>query len=257
MADDARTGGPEDEGGNLRVSAAEVEVILACGDMEVLGRLPRASNATLFVKVTRGEITLPAVYKPRRGERPLWDFRDGTLYRREIAAYVVSEAIGWGLVPPTVERTGEFGVGSVQLYVPEDERLDMLSLVDEGHESLRPMAVFDFLINNADRKVSHCIIDESGRLWGIDHGLTFHEEPKLRTVLWAWAGERVPASMRDDVGELGTRLTESRSVVAARLAGLLSDGEIDALADRVTVLGTRGRFPEPDPYDHPVPWPPY
>lgn len=257
MADEATPGADTDRDPGLRLSTAAVEDLLACGDMEVLGRLPRASNATLFVKVTSGEVTLPAVYKPRRGERPLWDFRDGTLYRREVAAYVVSEAIGWGLVPPTVVRAGEFGVGSVQLYVDEDERLDMVALVDDGHESLQPIAVLDVLLNNADRKVSHCIVDTSGRLWGIDHGLTFHADPKLRTVLWAWAGERVPTWMRDDVAEFGTRLAGSRSGPADELAELLDDAEITALAERVDTLAARGRFPEPDPYGHPLPWPPY
>lgn len=242
---------------DIRLSAAEVEEILACGDMEVLGRLPRASNATLFVKVSRGDVALPAVYKPRRGERPLWDFRDGTLYRREVAAYVVSEAIGWALVPPTVERGGEFGVGSVQLFVAEDDRRDMLEIVDSGDDALQPIAVLDVLLNNADRKVSHCIFDESGRLWGIDHGLTFHEEPKLRTVLWAWAGERVPAPLRRDVSALGDDLATSASGLADRLAALLHDDEIEALVQRVDVLGRHGAFPEPDPHGHPVPWPPY
>lgn len=242
---------------DIRLSAADVEEILACGKMEVLGRLPRASNATLFVKVSHDDIALPAVYKPRRGERPLWDFGDGTLYRREVAAYVVSEAIGWGLVPPTVERDGEFGVGSVQLFVAEDDRCDMLELVDTGDDSLQPIAVLDILLNNADRKVSHCIFDETGRLWGIDHGLTFHDEPKLRTVLWAWAGEQVPEPMRLDVVALGKDLARPGSGLTDRLAALLHDGEIDALVERVEVLSRRGRFPEPDPYGHPVPWPPY
>lgn len=241
----------------VRLSAADVEEILACGNLEVLGRLPRASNATLFVKVTRGDLALPAVYKPRRGERPLWDFRDGTLYRREVAAYVVSEALGWGLVPPTVARDGEFGVGSVQLFVTEDDDVDMLALVDAGDDVLRPMAVLDVVMNNADRKVSHCIVDDAGHLWGIDHGLTFHDEPKLRTVLWAWAGERVPPHMRSGVGALVTELGSSRSDVMSRLVDLLHDDEIDALTDRAGALAESGRFPEPDPFGHPVPWPPY
>ncbi|MBX7160102.1 MAG: SCO1664 family protein [Acidimicrobiia bacterium] len=241
----------------IRLSAADVEDILTCGHMEVIGRLPRASNATLFVKVTRGDIALPAVYKPRRGERPLWDFRHGTLYRREVAAYVLSEAVGWSLVPPTVERGGEFGVGSVQLFVAEDDERDMLELVDSGDDSLQPIAVLDVLLNNADRKVSHCMFDESGRLWGIDHGLTFHDEPKLRTVLWAWAGERVPAALGHDVAALGDHLAGQDSGAAARLAELLDDDEIEALLDRIELLARSGRFPEPDPYGHPVPWPPY
>lgn len=241
----------------VRLSAADVEEVLACGDMEVLGRLPRASNATLFVKVTRGDLALPAVYKPRRGERPLWDFRDGTLYRREVAAYVVSEALGWGLVPPTVARGGEFGVGSVQLFVTEDAGVDMLALVEEGDDLLRPMAVLDVVMNNADRKVSHCIVDDAGRLWGIDHGLTFHDEPKLRTVLWAWAGERVPPPMRSDAADLAAELDSTRSEVATLLGDLLHDDEITALAGRAGELAGSGRFPEPDPHGHPVPWPPY
>lgn len=247
----------ESEEAGVRLDAADVEEILACGDMEVLGRLPRASNATLFVKVTHGDMALPGVYKPRRGERPLWDFRDGTLYRREVAAYVVSEALGWGLVPPTVARDGEFGVGSVQLFVTEDADVDMLALVDAGDDFLRPMAVLDVVMNNADRKVSHCVVDDTGRLWGIDHGLTFHDEPKLRTVLWAWAGERVPPHMRSHVADLAAELASARSDVVSVLADLLHDDEIDALAARVDTLAESGRFPEPDPYGHPLPWPPY
>lgn len=160
-------------------------------------------------------------------------------------------------MPPTVVRTGEFGVGSVQLFVDEDDDLDMLALVDAGHESLQPMAVLDVVLNNADRKVSHCVVDASGRLWGIDHGLTFHEEPKLRTVLWAWAGEHVPAWMRQDVAALGDQIAASGAELTDRLADLLDDIEISALAGRVDALSASGRFPEPDPYGHPVPWPPY
>lgn len=234
-----------------------VERVLAEGEMDVLGRLPRASNATLFVRITHEDVQLPAVYKPRRGERPLWDFPNGTLYRREVASYVVSQAMGFGLVPPTVERGGEFGPGSVQLFVTEDTRVDMFDLVERGHDVLAPMAALDVVINNADRKVSHCIIDDDGRLWGIDHGLTFNEDHKLRTVLWAWAGDHLPPELRRGISVLARTLDDTSSDLVARLAQLLDDAEIEALADRAAELLTLGRFPEPDPDAHCVPWPPY
>src|SRR6266540_3832379 len=178
------------------VSDAAALELLTEGELEVLGRIPWASNATLLARVCRREETSLAIYKPRRGEQPLWDFPEGTLYRREVAAYVVSEALGWGLVPPTIVRGGPFGVGSVQLHVEADAQLTAFELVEHGNQAMPLVAAFDVVINNADRKGGHCLAETvDGRVWAIDHGVCFHEEPKLRTVLWDFAGKALPAAV--------------------------------------------------------------
>jgi hypothetical protein len=246
----------------MQLDVAKTVEVLAEGELCVVDRLPRASNVTLLATVRHteidGGIEIPVVYKPRRGERPLWDFPRGTLCSREVAAFVLSEELGWGLVPPTVLRTGELGIGSVQLFVPPDDSVDVVDLVESGHRSLVPTAVFDVLANNADRKVSHCLPDTAGRIWAIDNGLTFSDEPgKLRTVLWAWIGEAVPEELLADVARLADRLAERDSGVRTELADFLTTSEIDALEERTAALLADPRFPEPDPWGHAVPWPPY
>ena len=239
-------------------SPSEVLDALTTGALTARGFLANASNHTILVRVGDGIDGLHAVYKPARGERPLWDFPSGTLHRREVAAYVVSCFLGWDVVPPTVLRDGPFGEGSVQQFVPHDPEHHYFVLVDDRRHlhALARMAYFDLLINNADRKGSHILLDESSdRLVGIDHGVTFHALPKLRTVIWDLQGTRVPAEWRADVERLAVALA-SGGPPADRLAGLLDAREILALRRRAEVLRDLSRLPEVPDDRRPYPWPP-
>jgi uncharacterized repeat protein (TIGR03843 family) len=212
--------------------------------------MPWSSNGTYLATVTLGDACVAAIYKPGRMERPLWDFPDG-LYRREIAAYELSEALGWNFVPPTVGVTdGPLGDGSLQLFVDADFEQHYFTLLEEEqhHRALKRMALFDVLANNADRKGGHCLIDASGRIWGIDHGLCFHVQPKLRTVIWDFAGEEID----DEDAEGISRLIDSD--LEQRLGGLLHPEEIRSLRSRGRRLVERGTLPEPRS-DRPYPWP--
>jgi hypothetical protein len=229
-----------------------VEDLLACGDIEILGLLPYASNVTLLAAVRRDGAETLAVYKPRRGERPLWDFPDGTLCLRERAAHVVDAKLGWDLVPATVVRDGPAGVGAVQLYVEEDQSFDVRQVAETHPDELRRMALLDVVINNADRKAGHLICDTNGKLWGVDHGVCFHEETKLRTVIWLFEGEDVPSELVADL-EAFARDVSWR----ADLDPLLSPDEIDAMCARITHLTRTKRFPSPPPGRYHVPWPPW
>ncbi len=217
---------------------------------EVLGRLPNSSNATLLARTTEDELI---VYKPARGERPLWDFDHGSLAAREVLTYEISEAAGLGLVPTTAEVEGPFGSGSGQRFVEEDFEVDPVDMINTGADQLWPVAILDILINNADRKAGHVIAEKvTGRLWCIDHGVTLHIDPKLRTVLWAFAGRPVP----DDLvaGVIGLRAA-LRDGLHDRIAGLLSSEEADATSERVETLLAEPVHPLP-PDDRPaVPWP--
>jgi uncharacterized repeat protein (TIGR03843 family) len=200
------------------------------------------------------EVAVACVYKPIRGERPLWDFPDGTLAGREVAAYALSEAAGWDLVPPTVLRDGPFGPGMLQLWVEADETVDRVALVVEGDARLRPMALFDVVANNADRKVGHVLPTADGRLYGVDHGICFHVEPKLRTVLWRWQDEPLE---REEVATLTALQTSLGGPLGDRLAALITPDEVRATAERLGALLHEGRFPRPDPDRPAIPWPPY
>lgn len=223
--------------------------LLAAGTITVKGRLPWSTNATFLAEVTRGDDTGLAVYKPGRGERRLWDFPP-RLYRREVAAYRLSEALGWGLVPPTAEREGPFGPGSLQQFVAADFEQHYFTLIeDDTHrDELRRICLFDLIANNADRKSGHCLLGEDGRVWAIDNGLAFHVEPKLRTVIWEFGGEPIPETLLDDVRRrLGPDLD-------AALAELLAAEEIAALHRRAETVVADGRFPS-DPGGRSYPWP--
>ncbi|MGO4598406.1 SCO1664 family protein [Terrabacter sp. 2RAF25] len=253
------------------------------GEIEVVGRITDSSNLAVLATVS----TLPAghvIYKPVRGERPLWDFPDGTLAGREVATHVVSQLGGWDVVPTTVLRDGPLGPGSVQLWigdpfdpVADDRVVDLVpagrtpagwravfdgetpggasvTVVHSGADDVRSLAVLDAALNNSDRKGSHCLRDGDGRLWAIDHGLTFSPTPKLRTVLWGWAGEPLTET---DIGHLRQLLGALEDDVArSRLDDLLPEGDVEALARRVTRLLARGVHPFPDPDWPSVPWPP-
>jgi uncharacterized repeat protein (TIGR03843 family) len=223
--------------------------VLAEGDMTVHGRIAGSSNVTLLVTCTLTDAALPAVYKPARGERRLWDFPVG-LHRREVAAFELSEALGWGLVPVTVDRaTGPYGPGSVQRLVPEDGTSHYFTLREDPrwHSTLKVIAAFDVLVNNADRKSGHVLLAED-RLWAIDNGLSFHTEPKLRTVIWDFAGEALDPAEVADVERLVER------GLPDDVCRLLAPAEVDALARRAAALAAAGRLPEPDTDRE---WPPY
>ncbi|MGC8462671.1 MAG: SCO1664 family protein [Acidimicrobiales bacterium] len=233
----------------------ELTDLLATAPLAVEGRLPWSSNLSLLVTVEAprpddATAALHAVYKPGRGERPLWDFPDG-LYRREVAAAVLSDALGWGLVPPTVLRhDGPLGSGSVQLFVDADYEEHYFTLVETGkHDAaLRAICAFDIVANNADRKSGHVLLGAGGRLWAIDHGLCFHEAPKLRTVIWDFAGDPVPAHLLDDLAALVDDLP-------GELTRLLAPAERTAVARRAADLVETGCFPEPAGERPPYPWP--
>src|SRR3954453_11764146 len=211
--------------------------LLRHGEIEVKGRLPWSSNGTFFVELCLDGDEGTAVYKPLQGERPLWDYPTG-LYRREVAVYVVSEALGWGLVPEAVVRDGPFGPGSLQRFVPahfEDHYFTMLER-PELHDFLQGICLFDLVVNNGDRKSGHCLRGEDGRVWAIDHGLCLHTEPKLRTVIWDFAGQPVPADRLDDVARLV-------SDPPAELATLIAPEEIAALRSRAAAVLRRPVFP--------------
>ncbi len=249
MAEDIPRPGPE--------VSAEVELdLLATGEIDPQGLLPRSSNYTFLVVVKKGDLRALAVYKPLRGERPLWDFPQGTLSQREVAARVSSEALGWTLVPPTVLRDGPHGPGMMQLYIHCDPRENYFTLAARFPDQFQRLALFDALVNNADRKAGHCLLDDRGHIWGIDHGLCFHEEPKLRTVIWEFAGKKVPAGLIRDLRSFSDRLRSGSDPVFGELRKLLTPREMDALGARADHLVRQGRFPVPDPYERQIPWPP-
>ncbi|MGY0022795.1 SCO1664 family protein [Streptomyces sp. YJ-C3] len=262
--------------------------LLAQGELHVEGQIRDASNAVLLCTVTHEGREASCVYKPVRGERPLWDFPDGTLAQREVAAYEVSEALGWGLVPPTVLRDGPYGEGMCQLWIDgpaesaepaEGDRL--LALVDaqepapgwkaigfaeveEGRTALlvhaddprlRRLAVLDAVINNGDRKGGHLLVDAGGHLYGIDHGVTFNVEDKLRTLLWGWAGEPLTEEATASLEALRERLGADEPL-AVRLAELITDAELEAVRERVAALLKSGRHREPSGEWPAIPWPP-
>lgn len=248
------------------------------------GRIREASNAALYCTISHEGRETACIYKPVAGERPLWDFPDGNLARREVAAHEVSEMTGWGLVPPTVLREGPYGEGMVQLWIEvsaEGDAPELLALADaeepepgwkaiglaevgEGQtallvhaddERLRRLAVLDAVINNADRKGGHLLPTADGRLYAIDHGVTFNTENKLRTLLWGWAGEPLTPDAVDVLTGLQKALGE-QGALAARLSALITGAELDATRARVAVLLQTGKHPEPSGEWPAIPWPP-
>jgi hypothetical protein len=254
--------------------------LIAEGELEVIGRLVAASNATLLCRVTLSDpqedgaaadprdgagsggataavpdpIEGAALYKPVRGERPLWDFPDGTLAGREVAAFLVSEESGWGIVPPTVLRNGPFGPGMVQLWMEVDESVDPVALVNDADPRLRRVAVFDAVVNNADRKVGHLLPLPSGSILGVDHGVCFNRDPKLRTVLWAWRGKKLRAAEMAVVERLEADLAGALGI---ELREHLTRAEVETTRKRAQHLLRTGRFPQPSPDWPAIPWPPY
>ncbi|MGH2620256.1 MAG: SCO1664 family protein, partial [Anaerolineales bacterium] len=218
---------------------------LSTGEIGVSGQFVWGSNHTFLVAVSSALGQLQAVYKPAEGEQPLWDFPAKSLARREVAAYLVSEALAWGLVPPTVLRsTGPGGGGSLQLYLPADPERHYFTFEPAEKERLRPAAILDVLINNADRKAGHVLLSPEGHVWLIDHGVCFHEHYKLRTVIWDFAGEPIPAPLLAGIEQLRSEL-DKNGRVQNQLAPLLSPAEIQALRDRSDLLLAERTFPYP------------
>jgi uncharacterized repeat protein (TIGR03843 family) len=228
--------------------------LLRRGTLTVEGRLVDASNATLYCAVRADGIEAACVYKPVAGERPLWDFPDGTLAEREVAAYEVSAATGWEIVPPTVHRDGPLGPGMVQLWIDTDEDVDLVQLIRSvDHPQLRHIAVFDAAVNNADRKGGHLLPTAAGHVYGVDHGVSFNTDPKLRTVLWQWAGEPLPDEGIETLHQLREQL---EGCLGERLCELLTTREVRRTIRRVERLLATGLHPEPSGDWPPVPWPP-
>lgn len=243
---------------SIPLTEDQVLQTLATGTVEEKGLLPYSSNHSFLVVVSEDELTLPAVYKPQRGENPLWDFEWGTLCKREAAAYVICRALNWQLVPPTVLREGTRGVGSVQFYIDHDAENHYFTIQEDARfaPSLRQLALFDFIINNADRKSGHCLIGTDERLWAIDHGICFHTEYKLRTVIWEFSGEAIEAELIEDVKNLRQQISDPDCAVAQQLCHLLSIDERKAMASRMQQLLRKQSYPAPQPHRRNYPWPP-
>ena len=238
---------------NVIVSSDQALRILGSGTITVLGLLPYSSNYTFLARAEHEDQEALAVYKPRRGERPLWDFPPGSLAAREVAAWLVSEASGWRIVPPTVLREdAPLGEGSVQLFIQHDPDRHFFVVMEERLHELGVFAAFDAVVNNADRKGGHVLEDMSGRLWGVDHGLCFNDQPKLRTVIWQFAGESFGPDVRAALEALRSQL--AAGALNRRLAQLLNPQEVAATAERVDALLATGRWPAPQG-DRPLPWP--
>jgi uncharacterized repeat protein (TIGR03843 family) len=263
-------------------SEAEALALLTTGEVVVEGRMTAASNATLYASVTSPSHMAHCIYKPVAGERPLRDFPHRTLSRREVAAYVVSHATGWDVVPPTVWREGPFGEGSVQLWIDADDAAELVDVVPAGGVApgwlpvlraqdgegsdvvlvhaddprLARMAVFDVVIDNADRKGGHVLVADDGHVWGVDHGLSFNVDDKLRTVLWGWEGRALPRDCLDVLSALATDLRPGESL-AANLADFVTAAEIARTRERAEALLRSGCFPRPHGYGPVIPWPPF
>lgn len=254
MAGSEATTGARQQNGNWRAEWPALTAVLARATITDMKLLPTGSNYVFVIALADDEAGAGvAVYKPRKGEGPLWDYPGGTLYRRERAAYVLSEALSWGIVPPTVLRDGPHDVGMVQLHIDHDARANFFTFREERQSDLRRMAFFDMIANNGDRKGGHCLLDGDGRIWGIDHGLTFHNEDKLRTVIWDYIGEPLPAQLVSDVERL-LRSLQQAAPDTAELSDLLNKKERRALTARVEQALLAGVFPDTPPW-RPVPWP--
>ncbi|NDK89371.1 SCO1664 family protein [Gordonia desulfuricans] len=279
---------PHDPDESSADATADLAAILRDGELGILGRIPTASNATLVCEATLDDSVVRCVYKPVRGEVPLWDFPDGTLAGREVASFLISDALGWGTVPTTVLRDGPLGIGMVQRWVdtpdPEAEppRIELVDLcppeaVPDGYRSilraldgrgdpvelvhaddprLQRMAVLDLVLNNADRKGGHVLEGLDGGVYGVDHGICLHGDDKLRTVLWGWAGEPIPAHLIADVERLADDLESPSSRLRADLAHHITADEIDALTMRSIIVAESSTMPTPPPH-RPIPWPPF
>jgi uncharacterized repeat protein (TIGR03843 family) len=279
MPDPAAGAGVGTDGAGRVTADDQLADLLREGELAVTGRLTDASNISLVGTVAHDGESLECVYKPVRGERPLWDFPDGTLAGREVASYLIGQAAGWRCVPVTVLRDGPFGPGMVQQWIGDadpDLTVDLLPAEEvpsgwlpvlaaedgDGNPvvvahaddpALAVLAGFDLVVNNADRKASHILPTPDGRVRGVDHGVSLHREPKLRTVLWGWAGRPLPEAVTAGLDRLAAALGQG---LADELAELISESEVLALAERIAALRAEPRFPTPPRNRTPIPWPP-
>ncbi len=228
--------------------------LLENGHIELDGVVPWGSNYIFLVQIVNGTSEVNAIYKPSQGERPLWDFASGTLSLRERAAFLVSEMLGWHFVPPTVLREGPHGFGSVQFFVDHDPKKHYLTFREEIRDQAQAFALFDILINNADRKSGHVIQDENGQFWLIDHGVCFHSEYKLRSVIWDFSGDPIPKLLLDHLHIFQSTICSTVNRQWIELDELLSGREIAAFQARLERLIQTGNFPQPGPGRH-YPWP--
>jgi hypothetical protein len=238
---------------SLELTPEELTDALTRAELEVVGRMYYSSNATFLVQAKVDGLELAAVYKPRRGERPLWDFPEGTLCEREVAAYELSHALGWDIVPITILRDGPLGEGAVQRFVEHDPDEHYFTLLEGREDRFREFAFYDVLVNNTDRKGGHCLrATETGNIFGIDHGVSFHAQWKLRTVIWDFACEPIPPAVCSDLHRLADDL---RGDLGDRLAPLLDRFELDAVNARLGHLLATGEYPDADRDYHSYPWP--
>lgn len=229
---------------------------LAEGELTITGQFMHSSNYTFLVLVKNDALSVPAVYKPQKGENPLWDFPAGSLGQREAAAFLVSEALGWELVPPTVFRKkAPLGKGAVQLFIEHDPMLHFFSFPAEVRRQLKPAALFDLVINNADRKGSHILLDRQGHLWLIDHGTCFHRDFKHRSVIWDFAGQTIDEKLITDLKLLSKRMDVDKPFTD-ELAEFISREEMRALKTRIKILIELNTFPHPEKNRRTIPWPP-
>jgi uncharacterized repeat protein (TIGR03843 family) len=234
-------------------SPPEAVDLIARGEMKLLGLMPRASNYTFLAEVSEGERRVRVVYKPRDGEAPLWDFPHGTLCRREVAAYLLAQGLGWPPVPLTMLREGPHGEGAVQLFVDSDAAEHFFTLREERADDFRRFAAFDVLANNADRKSGHCLLAPDGTIWAIDHGVCFSLQATLRTVIWDFAGKPMPLEVLEDVQRVAGELRSG--ALREQMLTHLAEEEVDATAERAESLTESARFPMPGP-GRAHPWPP-
>jgi hypothetical protein len=246
----------ENEQDSQGIGIDKVLEILDKGKVDTEHGLMRwSSNYTFLISLTHQDTTLMSVYKPQKGERPLWDFPDGTLCYREVASYLTSQELGWQVVPPTVLRDGPRGLGSVQFYIDHDPEMNYFSFDETVIPQLMRLVAFDYIVNNADRKGGHCLLDSTGHLWGIDHGITFHTAPKLRTVIWDFAGKPIPDDLLADLERICGQTDDPANRFRQELDKLLSDREIGAFQSRVRHLLRAKKYPQPGSGPN-YPWPP-
>lgn len=236
----------------------KIDLLLALrqGELSLQGQFLQGSNYTFLGDLIYDDACLKVVYKPTRGEQPLWDFPTGSLSKREVAAYLLSEALGWELVPPTIYRhDAPMGPGSLQLYIEHDDNYHYFNFKEADRQRLRPTMAFDLLVNNADRKGSHVIMDENQHIWLIDHGVCFHTDDKLRTVIWDFASEPIPKLLANDIRRVVPGLQKGHPLYQELLSYLRSE-EIAAVEKRARKLLSSGTYPRPPEQRRAYPWPP-
>jgi Phosphatidylinositol 3- and 4-kinase len=215
-----------------------------------------SSNYTFVADIKHENDIVRAVYKPQKGERPLWDFPDGKLCNRELAAFLTSQELHWQIVPPTVVRDGPHGLGSLQFFVEHDPDEHYFSFDDSKVSYLKRIAAFDVLVNNADRKGGHCLVDYQGHVWGIDHGITFHSQNKLRTVIWDFAGQPLDGDLLADIEQLCGKVEDGTQSFHRTLQSLITEREINAFRNRIRLILKAKKYPQPGPSGPNYPWPP-